>query len=273
MVVVGALLREAAVQKDVSRQLAPTTNQLRIVRTSSALVAAAQAQQVHVAIIELHDEMGTPVRHLVERLTRSAQPIPVIIYDDPSSWRVDALREILSEQLPIAFVARTCDALAEAVTIALDPLAKPPMWHVLFPRLLERPAPGVESFIILAALKAPQERRLSELSRRSGLTLRTIQRRLRRAGWASPRTIVQSVRALDAAWLMSEWRYSAGQVQDFRRFSHPSEITRLLQRHAGTTPAQIRAGAGFRSALDTVLNRLQHRRPRGEGAQPREERK
>jgi hypothetical protein len=107
-------------------------------------------------------------------------------------------------------------------------------------------------FVALAILAAPARRGVEEVARWSGVSLRTIERRLRHARWPAARVVLQSFTALDVVWLMTEYRWSARRVQQVRAFSHPSGVTRLLATYAGTRPATLFEDGGFAAALEHV---------------------
>jgi hypothetical protein len=60
---------------------------------------------------------------------------------------------------------------------------------------------------------------------------------------------------------MSEHGWRARRIQRLRQFAHSSSITRLMQRYlGGLTPAGVREGAGFESALDFACAAVVRRR-------------
>jgi hypothetical protein len=257
MAVIGALFKRQTARDDIARQLAPI-GVTRFAPNPAALIAAATAHEIQVVVLELQDEAGRSSLDMIETLAARAKGVPVIVYDQLSPWRVDVLREILVRRLPVQLVPRPARLLARTVRGVLQG----PDWLSVAPSLLRRikRAPtGLDSFLIVAALQAPQHHNVSELALWSGSTLRTVERRLTRAGWASPRTVVQAIRALDVVWLMSEYRMSTRQVQTARRFAHPTNIRRLTKQYANVTPAAIRVHNGFAEVLDTVVERITHR--------------
>ena len=196
---------------------------------------------------------------MLEALAARPKPVPVILYDKLSPWRVEALHEIVRHHRIVDFVVRSNESLASAIRVALRQSDRLPVWTLLFPRWLDLAPPGLSAFLIIAALKAPHIASVDRLARLTGSTLRTVERYLLRAGWAPARTIVGSIRALDVVWLMSEYRLSTRQVLYSRGFSHPTNIRRLTKRYAGVTPAQIRAGASVDAILAAVIERCTHR--------------
>ena len=114
-------------------------------------------------------------------------------------------------------------------------------------------------FVMLAILEAPARRSVAELAAWSRVSVRTLERHLRRERWPAAHVVAQSFSALDAIWLMSEYGWSARLVQETRGFSHPSGVTRLLSAYAGTKPATLIADGGFPAALEFVSRVLRIR--------------
>jgi AraC-like DNA-binding protein len=255
---IGALVQEVSVQQEIARQVAPLGT-TRFLPTAAALIEAVAAHTVDIAIAELRDEQGQLITPVLDALAARPKPVPVILYDKLSPWRVEALQEIVRHHRIVDFVVRSNESLTSATRVALRQSDRLPVWTLLFPRWLDLAPPGLSPFLVIAALKAPHIASVDRLARLTGSTLRTIERYLVRARWAPARAIVGSIRALDVVWLMSEYKLSTRQVLYSRGFSHPTNIRRLMKRYAGVTPAQVRAGAPVDAIIAAVIERCTHR--------------
>jgi transcriptional regulator GlxA family with amidase domain len=162
----------------------------------------------------------------------------------------------------VEYVVRPLEPLGSAVRRLLDDAVRPTVARLLLQRMAPIAPRALLPFLTLVALKGPTGRGVEQLARWAGVTLRTIERRLARAGWAPARVVVQSVRALDAVALMADHRWSARRVQRERRFAHASAVTRLTQQYAGVRPSMVREEGGVAAALETVLRNITHPWPR-----------
>jgi hypothetical protein len=258
MAVIGALFKRQAVRDDIAQQLG-LRDDVRFAPDAAALIAAATAHQLDAVMMELQDQSGQSSLAVIEALLDRDTSLRIIVYDQLSPWRVEVLRQILVQRPLVDLILRPCRSIAREVRNALRRSDRIPVLASLLPRLLD-PAPvNLEIFLLVAIIKAPTQHNASQLALWSGSTLRTVERRLARAGWASARTVVQAIRALDVVWLMSEYGMSTRQVQAARGFAHPTNIRRLTQRYADVTPAAIRIHNGFAPVLDTVVQRITHR--------------
>jgi hypothetical protein len=188
--------------------------------------------------------------------------VPVVIYDRADRLAADALPALMVPWMRVEFAVRPSEPLLPAlrlVTATGQPSSAVP---AILRRLLPLTPAPLRVFVAIAVLKATSGRGVDQLARWSRLSPRTVERRLVRAGWATAHVVLQTVRALDAVWLMSEYGWPARRIQRHRQFAHSSSITRLLQRHLGLTPAVVRERVGFDAALDYACDALVHRRSR-----------
>jgi hypothetical protein len=185
--------------------------------------------------------------------------VPVVVYDRADRLTTDALPALMVPGLQIEFVVRPAEPLLPALRRMMaggQPSSPVPL---ILRRLLPLAPSPLRVFLAIAVLKATSGRGVYQLARWSRVSPRTVERRLVRSGWATPRVVLQTVRALDAVWLMSEHGWPARRIQRLRQFAHASSITRLMQRYlGGLTPAGVREGAAFASALDYACNALTH---------------
>jgi hypothetical protein len=249
---IGALLPTAAARVEARRQLASVAD---VESTDAAtLLTRATRGTVNAVITESTDAAGLSVASFVISLAARAPQVPLLIYDRADRIRLAAVRALLIPGLPIDYVVRPVEPLAPVVRDALRAAMPPVVAPVLLQHVVGY-APGpLRVFLTLAACKAPTGRGAAQLAQWGGVSLRTIERRLRRLGWASAHAILQSFRALDVIWLMSEYGWSARRVQLARGLSHPSVITRLTRRWGGgVTPRTIHETGGFDASLSAVL--------------------
>ena len=129
---------------------------------------------------------------------------------------------------------------------------RPGVAPLLLHHFMPHVPPGLAVFLVLAILEAPARRSVAELAAWSQSSVRTIERHLSRERWPAAHVVAHAFSALDAVWLMTEYGWSARRVQEVRRFSHPSGVTRLLSTYAGTKPATLIADGGLPAALDHV---------------------
>jgi hypothetical protein len=185
--------------------------------------------------------------------------VPVVVYDRADRLTIDALPALMVPGLRIDFVVRPAEPLLPAVRRAIAGGQPSSAVPAILRRLLPLAPSPLRVFLAIAVLKATSGRGVDQLARWSRISPRTVERRLVRSGWATARVVLQTVRALDAVWLMSEHGWPARRIQRLRQFAHASSITRLMQRYlGGLTPAGVREGAGFESALEYACNALVH---------------
>ncbi len=259
---IGALIGTRRVRADVAPQLA-SVGAVWFAERAAALIERAASGELGVVITEWRDERRASILPVVAELAMRAPNVPVIIYDELSRPAAEMLLMVLERYPGVEYVVRPMEPLGSAVRRLLDDSAGPTM---VAPLLLQRVAPlappALLPFLTLVVLKGPTGRGVEQLARWAGVTLRTIERRLERAGWAPARVVVQSVRALDAVALMADHKWSARRVQRERRFAHASAITRLMRQYAGVRRSTVREEGGVAAALEIVVQNITHPWPR-----------
>jgi AraC-like DNA-binding protein len=258
---VGVVLRAGSDRSAIGQQLAYAAV-VRYLDAADAFGAeASSAADVVVTDAEsLRDGMG---RWRQNGVASRQFAVPVVVYDRADRLATDALPALMVPGLRLEFAVRPAEPLLPALRQAMaagQPAEAVPM---ILRRLLPLAPPPLRVFIAIAVLKATSGRGVDQLARWCRMSPRTLERRLVRAGWATAHVVLQTVRALDAVWLMSEHEWPARRIQRLRKFAHASSITRLMQRHLDLTPAGIREGAGFDAALEYACDVLVHR-----GARP-----
>jgi hypothetical protein len=145
---------------------------------------------------------------------------------------------------------------APMVRHVLSPAYRPGVAPLLLYHFVPLATPELAVFVALAILAARERRSVEELAAWTGVSPRTIERRLQRADWPPAFVVLHSFTALDAVWLMTEYGWSAQRVQRERGFATASSVTRLLASHAGTRPSTLAEDGGFAAALEHVMHRL-----------------
>jgi hypothetical protein len=253
--VIGALVGEGSIRDEITLQLA-RLGHIEYCSSAATAVEAAAEGRIDLLLTALRDDRGDPIARAIPALTVRAPRVPVLLYDQITRATVGLLRATLVPGLRIDCVVRPFEPLAPIVRQMLAATLPPVVAPILIQRLVRAAPASLETFVTIAALKAPSGRGLDQLARWSGVTPRTIERRLARARWAPVHVLLQSCRALDVLWLMTQYGWSVKGVQRARGLSYASAITRLTQRHAGVTPRDVREGLDFRMLLDDVLRRI-----------------
>jgi DNA-binding phage protein len=246
-----AALTSGTAAHDVARQLA-RLGAVEQHDSAPALVARVAAGGVHVVVTELEDAAGRPVAPALLALAAREPALPVIVYARVNLTTFRPLLAVLTPGLRMECVVRPHEPLAPAVQRVRSPSFVPGIAPLLLQRFAVRAPPPLRAFVAVAALVASRRRCLEQVARWSGLTARTVERRLRRERWPSPRTVLQSFAALDAVWLMTEHDFTAREVARVRALPHPSTVTRLLERYCGCRPATLPESGGLAAALTQV---------------------
>ena len=255
MPVIGALVGEGSIRDEITRQL-DRLGDIEYCSSTATAVEAAAGGRIELLLTALRDDSGDPIARAIPVLGVRAPRVPVVLYDQVTRTTVGLLRATLVPGLRMDCVVRPYEPLAPVVRQMLAATLPPVVAPILIQRFAAVVPTPLEAFVTIAALKAPSARGLDQLARWSGVTPRTIERRLVRAHWAPVHVLLQSCRALDVLWLMTQYGWSAKRLQRARGFSYPSAITRLTQRYAGVSPRDVREGLDFRTVLNDVVRRI-----------------
>jgi hypothetical protein len=250
-----AALTGSGGRDEVSRQLAPLGT-LEWHERASTLIARATAGGLDVVVTDLDDESGRSIAPTLVALAASRPTLPVIVYGAIDGATLRKLLAVAVTGLRMEYVVRPYEHLAPAVARVLSPAFRPGVVPLLLQRFVPRAPPPPRIFVALAALAAPTRPGVEEIARRTTISARTIERRLRRARWPAAHVVLQSFTALDVVWLMTEYGWSARLVQQVRAFPHASSLTRLLSNYAASRPATLREDGGFAAALEHVTGVL-----------------
>lgn len=255
---VGVVLRGSGDRSVIGEQLAYVTV-LRYLDSMDALGEAMASGPIDVVVTDA-GTLRAGIAGCRQRVAGGGWGgVPVVVYDRADRLTIDALPALMVPGLRIEFVVRPAEPLLPALRRVMAGGQPSSAVPVILRRLLPLAPSPLRVFLAIAVLKATSGRGVDQLARWSRVSPRTVERRLVRSGWATARVVLQTVRALDAVWLMSEHGWPARRIQRLRHFAHSSSITRLMQRYlGGLTPAGVREGAGFETALEYACNALVH---------------
>ncbi|MFL5574370.1 MAG: hypothetical protein ACJ79S_00140 [Gemmatimonadaceae bacterium] len=239
----------------LSRQLAGIAT-VEWFADACALVSRAEAGGLSAIVTGLEDGSGHAIAPLLVALAARAPATPTVVYAPVNGATVRKLLATAAEGMRVEYAVRPHEPLAPVLRRVVRPSFRPGVAPLLLRRFAAcAPAP-LRVFVTIAAITAPSRRCAGEIARWSGVTLRTIERRLHRARWPGAHVVVQSFAALDAAWLMMEYGWSARLVRRERALPHESSVTRLLARYCASRPLTLREDGGFPAALEHVTRVL-----------------
>jgi hypothetical protein len=242
-------------REEISRQLS-SVGAIAWFTDAAQLVERAAEGALDAAVVGLTDEAGRSIAPTLVELAAHRPGLPVVVHAAVSSSTLDALCAAFALGLRLECAARPFALLHAVLQYVLAPSYRPGVAPLLLHRLMPLVPPRLGVFVALAILEAPARRRAAELATWTRQSARTIERRLAAAEWPTMRVVLQSFAALDAAWLMTQYGWSARRVQQVRGFVHPSGVTRLLAAYAGTKPSTLMDDGGFPAALDHVMRVL-----------------
>lgn len=254
MLRIGVLMGGGS-RDDVSWQLAPLGAIVWCER-ADALVAYAVDGALDAVVTDLEDEAGRSIASTLVDLAAHRPKLPIVVHMGVDVAAIGKLLAVYAVGLQMECVVRPFAGLEPVLRQMLSPEYRPGVAPLLLHHFIPRVPEALRVFIALAILLAPARRGVEEVARWSDVSPRTLERRLRRAGWPAARVVLHSFAALDAAWMMTEYGWSARRVQLVRSFSHASSVTRLLARYAGSLPSTLREDGGFAAALEHVTGAL-----------------
>ena len=252
---IAALVPGGSARDDVARELTGVAT-IDWARDAAALVQRVAAGGVDAVVAGVEDERGASLAPTVAALAAEAPAVPVVVHAPMNGAALRKLLAVLTPGLRMACAVQPHERLEPVVRRVLSPDYRPPAGPVLLQHFVPLAPTRLRVFVALAAVAPPARRGVAAVAAWAGVSTRTIERRLARAGWPPARTVVQSFAALDAVWLMAEYGWSARRVQQVRRLPHESSVTRLLSRYCGSRPATLREDGGFSAALEHVTRAL-----------------
>jgi DNA-binding phage protein len=240
---------------DVSQQLSPL-GAIEWCERVDALVDRATEGGLDAVVTGLQDEVGRSIAPTLVDLAARRPKLPVIVYARVNRDTIEKLLAVFALGLRMECVVRPFARIEPVLRHMLSPSHRPGVAPLLLHHFMPHVPMALRVFIALTILVGPARRGVEEVARWSGVSSRTIERRLRHAGWPAAHVVLRSFSALDAVWLMTEYGWSARRVQLVRAFPHPSSVTRLLARYAGSRPATLSEDGGFAAALERVTGVL-----------------
>jgi hypothetical protein len=253
-----AILSGAGGRHELSRQLAPL-GELAWYERAEALSADVRAGRADAVVMGPGDERGRSVAPLVVDITDARPALPMIVHTRIDRAAIDGLLSIMTLGVRMECALRPFARVDRVMRFMLKENYRPGVAPLLLHHFMPLVPPALAIFVMVAILEAPARRSVAELAEWSRSSVRTIERHLRREGWATAHVVAHSFSALDAVWLMTEYGWSARRVQSVRGFSHASGVTRLLSSYAGTKPATLMVDGGLPAALDHVTRTLRAR--------------
>lgn len=246
-----AVLSRGGAYADVAHPL-ETSRRTEWYERRDALVQRVSAGGVKAVLVGLEDETGHSIAPTIVEIADRDPSVSVVLYDRIDGATVRHVAAVFGVGLRMECVARPYERLEPVLRRVTSADYRPGVAPTLLARVVSRAPTALQLFATLAAVAVADRPHVEAIAQRCGVSLRTIERRLLRAGWPGAHVVVQSFVALDAAWLMSEYGWSARRVHAVRRFPHASSVTRLLARYAGVRPATFREDGGFPAALEFV---------------------
>jgi hypothetical protein len=250
---IGALIGDG--RDEVSKQLSPVGT-IDWFERPEALVGRATEGVLDAIVTDLQDRDGRSIAPTIVGLAAYRPTLPVLLYARIDRAAIDALLAVFALGLRMECAVRPFVRLAPVLRYMLSPAYRPGVAPLLFHHLMPHVPAALTTFVVLAMLSAPARRGVEELATWTGSSIRTLERHLHDARWPTARVVMKSFTALDAVWLMTEYRWSARRVHVARAFPHPSAVTRLLATYAATTPATLIEDGGFDAALAHVTRVL-----------------
>lgn len=240
---------------DLARQLAQIGS-LEWHELSTTLVERAEAGELAAAITGLHDETGSSIAGTLVEIAARRPALPLVVHAALNRTAIGDLCAVLAPGLRVECVVRPFGHLAPVLRWMLGAEYRPAVAPLLLQHFIPHTPISLLVFVTIAIIEARTRRSAEELATWSRCSLRTVERRLKLAGWPAAHVVSHSFAALDAIWLMTEYGWSARMVQEVRAFPHASSVTRLLKTYAGTRPSTLIEDGGFAAALDRISRML-----------------
>jgi len=248
MPTVAVMLIETAARRLASEQMGASVK-ARFCETTDALLRLVALGGLDAVVADLWDASGASVLPAIGAIRRGAPNLPVILYFVPTPAALREIPDIIAARRGLHVVLRNYEHLG----LALRPLLLPPRVPSAAETLARHVVPLVpvpfRPFFLVCALKASPRLHVGTAAVWSGLSRRTLERSLRPARLPSAAVTLGSCTALHAAWWLDVHGWSAKQVVAEMKFSHPSAVTRVLQRYFDCSVRTLNAVGGFQELL------------------------
>lgn len=243
-------------RRRVAEQLAGAS--VRYCETVAALEAlagagGAGAGGIDAVVTGLRDAAGAPVAPAVVALQAHVPGLRVLFHAALSRGGARELVAAAGSGVRAEYALLPFERLDAAVERLLAPHT-PSAGGTLVTRLAGDVPAGVRPYVTVCALRATPRLRVRTAAAWSRVSVRTLERRLRRAHLPAASFVLRASAGLHAAWLLDVHDWPAKRVVAEMRFSHASALTRLMRRYCGCTPSTLREEGGFDAALDRVAS-------------------
>ena len=199
----------------------------------------------------LRDAAGAPVAPAVVALQARIPGLRVLLHVALSRGAARELVSAAGTGVRAEYALLPFERLDAAVERLLAPHPSSAA-GTLVTRLAGDVPAGVRAFVTVCALRATPRLRVRTAAAWSRVSVRTLERRLRRAHLPAASFVLRASSGLHAAWWLDVQEWPVKRVVAEMGFSHASALTRLLRRYCGCTPSTLREEGGFDAALDRV---------------------
>ena len=248
MPTVAALVANPAARRLATEQIG-TRAAVRFCDSLQALSRSIELGGVDVVVADLHGVSASGILPAYDSLCRMARDLPIILFSPPTPEVVRDMPDIIPMGRRLDLVFQDKDHLGLALSSFLEPLRVARPAEILARHLVPIVLPPFRPLLALLALKASPGLRVATIAKWCGLSRRTLDRSLLQAGMPKAANILGGCTALHVAWWLDVQGWSTKHVATEMRFSYPSGVTRVLQRHFGCSVRTLAAAGGFQGLL------------------------
>jgi AraC-like DNA-binding protein len=217
----------------------------------AALAGATRSTPPTAVISELFDADGRRTLPVLEEIARRVPEVGIVIYVVPT---VRALHELVrvGEHLPNGWVAiRGVDDILGAIRAALERARSARAVRVILDVTLPLVPPLFHPLVRYCAHAAVGPIALPAAIRASGLSRRTLYKRLREHGLPSLERLIQWHRVLHAAWRLDTYALPLKRVAADLGFHSAAALRKAYRSCLGHSPGEV----GRRGAMSYLLAR------------------
>lgn len=244
----------------VQRAAAPAA--VLVVDRAAVLRAAATAAGVRLVVSELRDRVGADtIPALAALAARTGAPaiLACAPIDDRAVDDVFALA-VSAAMARAGLVLDGVDDLAAAVRGALAGWYAPSAALPVLERIAELVPRELRAFLLLAAARSAPGFTVTRASMLLGMTRRTLERRLARAGFPRASRIIQWCTALRVGWRLDVLGQRPSDVRAALGFASRSAMSNVVRRHGGRPATALRVHGGFVAMRERFAAELGTRR-------------
>ncbi len=248
MPMIAAMIVGPKEQEFVRDQLAGVAT-VRFCDSVASLDRLAAEDEVEAVLADLRDRSGESVLSTLVAIHGRAPALPLIVCFRPTPVALREVPNVIAAGMGVGVVVRGFEHLGLMLRPLLGPPRAPSAAETLVRHIVPLAPPLLHAFFVIGALKASPHLGVATAARWSGMSARTLERRLRRANMPGASAVLGSYTALHAAWWLDVQGWSAKQVVGEMHFSHPSALTRLLQHHFDCSLTSLSSQGGFPALL------------------------